>query len=571
MIRVPNVFYRISPADRAPLRLGLLLDSRNEIPAFVATIVEDIKASNFARIELLAVRKSTSGGTSPQSNPQPHRPFLYDLYLRLDARMKPENDPLGPVVGTDLLAGIETIEVAEGEDHRFPADAVETIRVKDLDVLICLGFKRPSGDILKSARCGVWSYELGDNEFYLGGPPLFWELREQSPVSGATLRVLSDEPGGGPVLGKSFFATEQTLSVSRNRYNPYWGSTDLIIAKLNELHQFGWKSVLEGATTPTSYKGKRAVYGTPANRDMLPWLAPILLKKAITYPFRKKMVQHWRIACRVNRKPLYESGESSDFSGFRWIDAPEGHYWADPFVFEHEGKYWAFFEDYSYREMRAGLACALISAQGELGPPISCLHNPSFHYSYPHVFRAGSDIFMIPESYESNSVDLYRCTQFPNQWVHEKLLLKGKFVDTTVWEHEGLWWMATTSADPGPGAGSLLLFYATSLTGEWNFHPRNPISTDIRFNRGAGRIVRSQNRLIRPSQSCAPTYGYSIAFNEITELTRERYSERTLKIVGPEQFQGLAGIHTYNCGGDFEFIDGRSAVPLKRMQLPPGR
>jgi hypothetical protein len=566
MIRVPNVFYRISPADRAPLRIGLLLDSRNEIPAFFATIVEDIKASNFARIELLVVRKTT-GGTSTESNRQPHKPFLYDLYLRLDARMKPENDPLSPVDGMDLLAGIETIEVEPtGEDHRFPAHAAEKIRAKELDVLICLGFQRPSGDIFKSARYGVWSYEYGDNEFYRGAPPLFWELREQSPVSGVTLRVLSDEPGGGPVLAKSLFATEQTLSVSRNRYNPYWGSTELIIAKLNELHQFGWESVLERAIPATSYKGRREVYETPTNREMLPWLAPILLKKAFSYPFRKEMVQHWRIACRVNAKPLYESDAGSDFSGFRWIDAPHGHYWADPFVFEHEGKYWAFFEDYSYREMRAGLACAQISPQGELGPPTPCLHSPSCHYSYPHVFRAGSDIFMIPESYESNSVDLYRCTQFPNQWVHEALLLKGKFVDTTVWEHEGLWWVATTSADSGP-AGALLLFYATSITGEWHFHPRNPISTDIRVNRGAGHIIRSQNRLIRPSQSCAPTYGYSFAFNEITELSKQRYSERPLKTITPEHWEGLSGVHTYNRAGNVELIDGRSPVPLKRVQI----
>ena len=570
MIRVPNVFYRISPADRAPLRIGLLLDSKDQIPAFVATIVEDIKASNFARIEVLVVRKTTIE-QSPQSNPRPHQPFLYNLYLRLDARMKPENDPLGLVDGTHLLADIETVDVAPtGKDRRFPEDVAEKIRAKDLDVLICLGVQRPFGDVLKGARYGLWSYEYGDIEFYLGGPPLFWELREKSPVSGMTLRVLSDQPGGGPVLSKSFFATEQTLSVSRNRYNPYWGSTDLIIAKLNELHQFGWESLLDRAIEKPSYKGKRALYGTPSNRDVLSWLAPVLLKKAISYPLRKEMVQHWRIACRVNGKPLFEPDAASDLSGFRWMEAPEGHYWADPFVFEHEGKYWAFFEDYCYREMRAGLACAQISPQGELGPPIPCLHNPSCHYSYPHVFRAGADIFMIPESYESNSVDLYRCTQFPNQWVHEKLLLKGKFVDTTVWQHEGLWWIATTSADPGPGAGSLLLFFATSITGEWHFHPKNPISTDIRVNRGAGRIIQSQNRLIRPSQSCAPTYGYSIAFHEITELSKKRYSENILKVIGPEQFPGLAGIHTYNCGGNFEFIDGRAPVQLKRMQLRSG-
>lgn len=569
MIRVPNVFYRISPADRGPLRIGLLLNSRIEIPAFMATIVDDLKASNFARIELLVVRNSP-GGTRSESTLQTQKPFLYDLYLRLDARMKPQNDPLGPVDGADLLAGIETVAVdPAGKDNGFPADVLEKIRGKELDVLICFGFQGLCGDILKSARCGVWALEYGDDEFYRGAPPLFWELREQSPVSGVTLRVLSDQPGGGPVLAKSMFATEQTLSVSRNRYNPFWGSTDLIIAKLAELHQFGWESVLERATPPASYKGKRDIYQTPTNRDMLPWLAPILLKKVISYPFRKEMVQHWRVACRVNGKPLYESDAGSDFSGFRWIDAPDGHYWADPFVFEHDGKYWAFFEDYSYREMRAGLACAEILPHGELGPPIRCLYKPSCHYSYPHVFRAGTDIFMIPESYESNSVDLYRCTQFPSQWVHEKLLLKGKFVDTTVWEHEGLWWIATTSADPGPGAGSLLLFYATSITGDWHFHPRNPISTDIRVNRGAGRVIRSQNRLIRPSQSCAPTYGYSIAFNEITELSKERYSEKTLKVIGPEQFRGLAGIHTYNCGGNFEFIDGRAPVPLNGVQIAP--
>jgi hypothetical protein len=146
--------------------------------------------------------------------------------------------------------------------------------------------------------------------------------------------------------------------------------------------------------------------------------------------------------------------------------------------------------------------------------------------------------------------------------------LHGKFVDTTIWEHEGLWWLMTTSAEPSAGAGCLLLFYSTSLTGEWHFHPANPISTDIRKSRGAGRVFSSRNRLIRPSQNGTPSYGFAVEFNEITELSRERYSERHLRSITPEHWGGLSGVHTYNSIGNIELIDGRTPVPRKRAQLP---
>src|ERR1022692_1175140 len=584
MASIPSSYYHISSADRAPLRIGLLLDSRDQIPAFFARIIEGIKASNFAGIELLVVRKTTAGkarpGKPPSSralrflrhlwDPKLRKRLLYDLYLRLDARMKPANDPLAMVDCRDMLSAIESIDVEPAEKnfiHRFPDEALEKIRAKDLDVLIRFGFNIFHGDIFQAARYGEWSYHHGDNEFYRGGPAHFWELWEGSPLSGVILQVLTEELDGGLVLCKSLFATDPTLSVSRNRYTPYWGSSDLLIRKLNELHRLGWDYLLETAIPPAPYRGKRAIYRTPANRDVLPWLGPILLKKAISYPFRRKTVQHWRIASRVNGKPLHDSQSDSDFSGFQWINPPKGHFWADPFAFEHDGRSWAFFEDYSYQAKRGAIACSEVSLQGELGPPVPCLDHPSHHYSYPHIFRAGSEIFMIPESVDSNSVDLLRCRQFPDKWVREAVLLEGKFVDTTIWEYEGLWWFTTTGAEPSSGAGSLLLFYSASLTGDWHFHPGNPISTDIRRNRGAGRVFRSHNCLIRPSQSCAPSYGYSVTFNQITELSKRRYSERPLKTINPEHWEGLSGIHTYSWAGNVELIDGRTRVPLKSVQV----
>src|SRR5271157_6308783 len=104
MVGTPNRYYRVSSADRAPLRIGLILDSQQEVPAFVARIIEDIKASNFAGIELLISGKTDARRPTPV-------PILYGLYLRLDARLKPADDPLARGDCTDLLSKIETLYV----------------------------------------------------------------------------------------------------------------------------------------------------------------------------------------------------------------------------------------------------------------------------------------------------------------------------------------------------------------------------------------------------------------------------------------------------------------------------
>jgi len=210
---------------------------------------------------------------------------------------------------SSLLAGIESIEVEPiGKKfvHRFPAEALEKIRSKDLDVILRFGFNILSGDILTAARYGVWSYHHDDNDFYRGGPPHFWELVEKSPLSGVILQVLTEELDGGLVLCKSLFTTEQTTSASVNRYTPYWGSTDMVIRKLNELHRCGWDYVKAKSIPNSPYQGKRKIYRTPTNSEMKGWLGPLILKKAVEYPFRKKTVQHWKIAVRTGHQLLFE-------------------------------------------------------------------------------------------------------------------------------------------------------------------------------------------------------------------------------------------------------------------------
>lgn len=581
----PRSFWRTSPASNPPLRIGLLLED-SKMSRFFATIIEDIQASNFAKIELLVYRKTStpdppvkpansivSKAARRLTDPNLRKHVLYEQYLRYDERKKPANHPLEVVDCSHLLANYDSIEVEPiGKKfvHRFPPEALEAIRAKDLDVLIRFGFNILKGDILRSARYGVWSYHHGDNEFYRGGPPHFWELCEKAALSGVILQVLTEDLDDGLVLCKSLFATETTISVSRNRFPAYWGASDLMIRKLNELHRCGWDSLLQAAVPAAPYKGKKKIYRTPTNLEMLRWLAPVMMKKTVRQLLAPKaQVQHWRIGVRTTGNLLFEQKGGPDLSGFRWLEPPQGYFWADPFVIEHDHRPWAFFEEYAYQYQRAHISCAEIAADGSFLSPTPCLIDDRHHYSYPHVFRAGNELFMIPEALEAESIDLYRCEGFPNQWVLEATLMCGRFVDTSIWQYDDTWWLTTTSAEPDARSGSLLLFYSDSIAGPWHFHPANPISTDVRNVRNAGRVFESGAHLVRPSQDCSGLYGRTLALNEIIELTKLRYAERHMMTIEPGLCQGVCGIHTYNWCGNVELIDGQTKTSLKRVLPTP--
>ena len=472
--------FRFSRAARPPLRIGLLLDGP-KLSAFFARIIEDITGSNFANLELLVFRKKTQSlapenpstsvvGTLKKRllDPKLRKSAFYDLYLRLDQRTKPPNHPQNVVDCSSLLAGVESIEVEPiGKKfvQRFPPDAIERIQSKKLDVLLRFGFNILHGEILTSARYGVWSYHHGDNEFYRGGPPHFWELYEKAPLSGVILQVLTEELDGGVVLCKSLFATQPTVMVSKNRFAPYWGSTDLVIRKLNELHQFGWDYVKERAVPPAAYKGKRKIYRSPSNAEVLRWLGPVFLKKSVKYPFRKKKVQHWRIGVRVGGPRLLDSDSENDLEGFKWIEPDKGQFWADPFLIEHQGKTWVFFEDFSYRESRAWISCAEISADGALISQcavwtilIAITHTLmcfAAAVTFSWCRRRGIPVLWI-------FIDAW---SFPANGYENGLCCAASLSIPRYGNRTRLGGCSHTRAEPDAGAGSLLLFCADSLTG----------------------------------------------------------------------------------------------------------
>ena len=361
------------------------------------------------------------------------------------------------------------------------------------------------------------------------------------------------------MLGKALFPTTPGFSVARNRSDPYRGSATLVMQKLHELHQYGWEYLRARAIPPIPYLGKRRIYRRPTNVEVARWLVPTLARKAARRPFRGARRLHWRIALRSGARPLHAPAGRPDMSVFAWVDCPRGHSYADPFLIGRCGTTWAFFEDFLYAESRGVISCAEVLPGGGLGPVRTCLER-DYHFSYPMVFEHDGDVFMVPESALNGTVELYRATRFPHEWTLEKVLQHLDAVDTTVWHENGRWWFFAAFADPPGPCVTLLLFHAASLTGEWIYHPANPISTDVRRARGAGAIFSAAGRRFRPSQDGSRGYGWSFTLNEIVTLTPEEYRERPTLTVDPSWSPGLIGTHTYGRCGAVEIVDGCSLV-----------
>jgi hypothetical protein len=166
---------------------------------------------------------------------------------------------------------------------------------------------------------------------------------------------------------------------------------------------------------------------------------------------------------------------------------------------------------------------------------------------------------MLPEMSASRSVELYRCTHFPDQWVCEKTLMRDvTALDTTLFEYEGRWWMFVNLAeDMGNSTwDSLHLFYADSpLSETWAPHPLNPVVADVRSARPAGRPFLRDGQLFRPSQDSMLRYGHSLRLNRVDRLTVNEYEETSVETLVPPQGTDIIATHTLNFSEKWTVID----------------
>jgi len=272
-------------------------------------------------------------------------------------------------------------------------------------------------------------------------------------------------------------------------------------------------------------------------------------------PLRWISAYRWRVGIRPRTSALAVTGHLDDF---KFLEAPFGHFHADPFVVEHEGQVFLFFEDYNYLTRSASLACAELDSSCNVLQVRTIVQKP-YHMSYPHVFVFDGCYYMIPETAAVNRVELYRAVKFPWEWTFEKVLLhEAKLHDATCVASDDKYWILAGGSSTGlPGHHDQLhVFFAPTIFDSFTPHARNPVKTDLGSARPAGAIVKSGERLIRPAQDCSRYYGCGLTFMEIEVISESAYSERALASL-PDSWLGHGdlGTHTYNASEHFEVID----------------
>jgi hypothetical protein len=556
-------------APRAePLRVALLLDSLRQ-PRWVYDIVAEIQRSSYATIVLIVENGDVD---------KPARGLLrklacnrnrigYTLYTRIDeALFRRAPDAFTEVSIAPLVEGVPSIRVTPTKkrfsDYFSPED-VEAICKHDLDVALRLGFRILRGDSLRIARHGVWSYHHGDNLVNRGGPPGFWEVMQGEPVTGCVLQVLTEELDNGKVIYRSHAPTD-TRSVYRNKDNFYRKSATFVGRTLKDLAERG-PAALDGdpqASTFTPYT--RPLYREPGNLEMLSCGLRLAGRYAADKLKDRVYRDQWTIAYR-----MHPGGGSPDaaFHRFKFLNPPRDRFWADPFPVSANDRHYVFVEELPFTTNKGHISVLEIDASGRLQRNATVLEK-DHHLSYPFVFDWRGERFMIPETGAARRVEIYRARRFPDEWALEQVLMEDVYaVDATLIDMDGTWWMFANIAVEGTvNTDELYLFQAPSPVGPWQPHRRNPVKSDGRCARPAGRLFYWNGDLYRPSQDCSGRYGAAIVINKVLQLNECEYREAVVSRIEPKWAPHLLATHTINSAPGITVAD--VLVRQRRLGFP---
>jgi hypothetical protein len=263
----------------------------------------------------------------------------------------------------------------------------------------------------------------------------------------------------------------------------------------------------------------------------------------------------WHVAWRMVRDSEPIKAAHYAVGQFRTLDDAAASYFADPFLFVHQGSTHIFVEEVPNATGRGIISHFTLDARGVPSKPSAVLDTGS-HLSYPQVFEHGGEIYMMPESSAAGGLDLYRATTFPLAWEKVGRLTEGRIHDATLFGHEGRLWIAAGSETLQSSSwDGLSLYYADRLEGPWSPHHLNPVLIDAAGARPAGPLWRdAQGSLVRPAQDCTRGYGGALTLKRILELSPARFREEPMGTVAFGE-AGILGPHTIGRAGGFEVVD----------------
>lgn len=255
---------------------------------------------------------------------------------------------------------------------------------------------------------------------------------------------------------------------------------------------------------------------------------------------------HWQIAFRSNKEDK-----------FKVINNPQWGWCADPFIVEYRNEIYIFAEVFFYSSKRNG-AIAYCKYDGECFTEWIVTMEKHWHLSYPNVFVKDNDLYMCPESYQNDTVSLYKLEAFPNKWKRIEILLDNtKSVDSTFLKYEGENYLFTFEPAFHNSEGILVQYRQDKKSTKWI--QKKCITDNKCCARPAGNFIYEDNQIYRVGQISESEYGEGIAVLKVESVWPD-YKETLLYEIRPKELKincskKIVGVHTYNKYREFEVID----------------
>ena len=552
-----------SPERKHALIIGLILaDAR--IPAWFSHVLETIAQDGYAEVQHVLLLGKENRDTVGQ-------PILYSILDRIDRIIFSRG--CDPLRRQDLPQGLHgkmrkiDLHPAEDANPRVAEQDLKEIKKCGLDLLIAVEVNPIPPEISDLTRFGVLTLHFGADTETARQMPGLREVMEKQSV---TQTFLAAQGGIQPLpeaIGAGTWFTHP-LSPARHRSYYFWAAAALLPRALQHLQSQGYgnfvRAVTGAATLPRRSSATHRQYGNlQVIRSYLR-----LLGRDLAAGFSKLfMHDKWLLLAGTDRS------DHPNFHKFSVLAPPRGSYWADPCLVETNSTPYIFLEVFDARTKKGNLAVMAGRADGSWHLPQTVLEKP-YHLSYPFVFEVDSKFYLVPESAGVGRIDLFRCVQFPLRWEFDHTLINNiQARDTTLFFHDGTWWLFTAAAPTKAQGANVeldLFFTKDFLRGDWEAHPQNPVCSDIRQARPAGAIFSRFGKLYRPSQDCSGGYGSGIDIHEIELLTREGYRERLVTSIRPTWDARVRGMHTLSRSNRLCVVDAlvRTSIFQRNWTAP---
>lgn len=448
-----------------------------------------------------------------------------------------------------------TLPERPGAAGGFDAPLLAQLRDHDLDFVLCLIEEAIPADLIDVPRHGIWRYHWGDWINYRGVPGGFWEVYDGCPVSAALLVRVQPDPNAVVVLREGYLRT-RLLSVRKNREQLQARFTHWPAQVCADLR----RGRAAGADAGAGLRSGAAVRENPTAGQRGVLGARIAVRMAATG--LRSLFRHdqWNIG--IIDQPIEQCLHMSALPRVHWLPPTRrAEFRADPIGVVHEGRPTIFCEHFSYRDS-LGFLVAIDVERGVPGTRLRIGPEPAVHLSYPFLIEAGGQLMCVPESSAAGEIALYRLERFPDRWTKAATLVSARgWVDATLFQYEGRWWLAAGELAEKGANSELHLWFAQTLTGPWQAHPGNPVKIDVRSARPAGTPFWVSGVLYRPAQDCSSGYGARVKINRVLALSPTEFREEVVASVEPDVHGAYpGGLHTLSRLGERTLVDGKRSV-----------